>query len=128
MAQSQVKHEPLNTMLALEKLIAETHDDFDVYSSVVVGFDDAKNLVVELERSDSNRPRHNRKNRAVVNAEEALLLAKRLNRRLVELPQALSEEFVDTEYDFLTPDDIQTVFREMLDYILELGGHYVIDR
>lgn len=115
-------------MLALEKLIAETHNDFDVYSSVVVGFDDAKNLVVELERSDSNRPRHNRKNRAVVNAEEALLLAKRLNRRLVELPQALSEEFVDTEYDFLTPDDIQTVFREMLDYILELGGHYVIDR
>ena len=39
-------------MMTLQEVIVESHDDFPIWSSVVVGFDDDKSLVVLLEHDD----------------------------------------------------------------------------
>ena len=39
-------------MMTLQEVIVESHDDFPIWSSVVVGFDDDKSLVVLVEHDD----------------------------------------------------------------------------
>ena len=42
--------------MTLQEGIVEAHDDFPIWSSVVVGFDDDKSLVVLLEHDDYDEP------------------------------------------------------------------------
>ena len=53
-------------MLLLEEIIVESDGDLEIVSTIVVGFDDDKNFVVELETNDYEARRGNQRLWAVV--------------------------------------------------------------
>ena len=73
-------------MMTLQEVIVESHDDFPIWSSVVVGFDDDKSLVVLLEHDDYDEPDYAYKVYATVDKRDAMGMARRLNVSLTDLP------------------------------------------
>lgn len=109
-------------MLLLEELIIDSDGDMEIGSVVVAGFDDDKNLVVELHFSDYVSD-YDRKTWAVVEKEDALEMAKHLEIRLTALPAEIGKRFGDSS-DTAVPSEVEGVFKDILDFILECGVHY----
>lgn len=109
-------------MLLLEEIIVESNGDLETVSTVVVGFDDDKNFVVELETNDYESRRGNQRLWAVVEKEDALMLADYLNVKLTALPKVFDEKFGEPGVFVLSY--VEARFKEILDFILDCGIHY----
>lgn len=114
-------------MLALEEVIIESHDDFEIWSSVVVGFDTSKNLVVRLDCIDYKENGSGVRQDAVVGKEDAFALSCRWHTKLTGLPHFIYSRFGDGS-NLSVPSEVEGLFKEILDFILDSGGRYVLDR
>ena len=109
-------------MLLLEEIIIESNGDLEIVSTVVVGFDDDKNFVVELETNDYEVRRGNQRLWAVVKKEDALMLADYLKVKLTALPKTFDKKFGESGAFVLSY--VEARFKEILDFILGCGVHY----
>lgn len=109
-------------MLLLEEIIVESNSDLEIVSTVVVGFDDDKNFVMELETNDYEARRGNQRLWAVVEKEDALMLADYLKVKLTALPKVFDEKFGESGPFVLSY--VEARFKEILDFILDCGIHY----
>lgn len=114
-------------MLALEEWIAQSDDDLEIWASVTVGFDDEKELAVKLECIDYEEEEHNSLVFAFVSFDDAYAMAKRLNVRLTELPQAIRNRCGYSSTTML-PSQVERCFREVLDFIVSCGASYKLCR
>lgn len=109
-------------MLLLEEIIVESDSDLEIVSTVAVGFDDDKNFVVELEMNDYESRRGNQRHWAVVEKEDALMLADYLKVKLTVLPKVFDEKFGESGAFVLSY--VEARFKEILDFLLDCGVHY----
>ena len=110
-------------MLALEEWIAESDDELEIWASVTVGFEDDKKLAVKLEYIDYGEEGHNRILLALVTFEDAYNMSKHLNVRLTELPLAIKER-CGYRSATLRPSQMETCFKEVLDFFVSCGVNY----
>lgn len=103
-------------MLALEHLIICSHEDFNDWSALIVGFNDQKQLVFQLEYINDNNPKLNRINFAYLDKEEAFSLAQKLHVSLINLPESFYKKFGSD--CFCYPSDVEQVFSDILQYIV----------
>ena len=91
-------------MSTLEEItIAMSHEDFDTWSTLTVGFNYTKSLVI------------------------CLTFYEQLNVKLTDLPQTICKHCGDTSYVFV-PSHVEELFKDVLDFILDCGAHYRISR
>ena len=60
---------------------------------------------------------------AIVDEEDGKVMARHLNVSYADLPQALYDEFGDTT-GVLVPSEVEYIFKNVLDYILDCGTKY----
>ena len=126
--------------LFLLSYIFSSDDDGDCLEDIYAGYDDKFNLVILIEHMDSNYPEHNCCAYAIINKDDAFLLAKQLKVGMTDLPAAISKSIGDDYYDLVNPSVNQTqrCFREIIEYLgyekckfklireLGIGGYYCI--
>ena len=110
-----------------EALIAESDNDMEIVSSLSVGFDLFGNLVVEMDYADGSDSRYDYRLDAIVDKDELVLLSRELESFNKSLPLAISDRF-GKGWKLLTPSDIDGVFSDILDFILDCGAHYKLKR
>lgn len=109
-------------MFALEKIIIESDEDLAIVSTIVAGYDYRKNFVVQYTCRDYDRGGE-KGYTAIVDEEDAKVMARHLKVGSAELPQALYDEFGDCT-GTTTLSGIEYVFKEILDCILDSGVKY----
>ena len=114
-------------MMTLQEVIVESHDDFPIWSSVVVGFDDDKSLVVLLEHDDYDEPDYAYKVYATVDKRDAMGMARRLNVSLTDLPAVIFKRYGEASNVFV-PSEVEATFKDILDVILDCGVRYRLKR
>lgn len=119
---------PGTDILVLEEFIASSDDDMEIHASVAAGFDTRKNLVVRLKYTDYDFRKNSYTQSAVIDEEEAWQLSKTLGTRLTNIPKLLSEKFGDQTSTQSLPSDVEDIFKDILDFIIDSGGHYKIKK
>ncbi len=113
-------------MLTDYLLIVSSHEDLDVWSTIEVGIDDFKCMDMHLEFVDSSDQKHH--THATLDRENTAALAKKLKTDVAHLPDAIDEEFGNLGNSMLLPSQVEAIFQEMLEYILDHGLHYRLKR
>lgn len=122
----QAINENARFMLLLEELIIDSDGDMQFGRGIVAGFDDEKNFAVVLDYTDYETG-YNRKTWAVVEKEDALVMADYLKVRLTLLPQEIRERFGDSS-DIAVPSEVEALFKDILDFILSCGVRYQLKK
>lgn len=76
-------------MLALEEVIIESNDDLEIWSSIVVGFDVAKSLVIRWDYIDYDEHEYDFRQDAVIYKDDAFKISCFLHTKLTDLPNFL---------------------------------------
>ncbi len=114
-------------MLTLEEVIIESDDDLAIWSSIVVGFDISKNLVIRLEHIDYEAHENDYTLAAAIEKDDAFRMACFLHVKLTYLPRFLFEKF-GTNFPLSVPSEVERLFKSMLDFVLDCGEHYKLKR
>lgn len=112
-------------MVDLDRVLIVSHEDFEPYASVLVEFDNDKNFNICLEYSYSHNPSLDTKTVACVNKDNAYLLSKKLKINMLELPAYFAKKFDDDSF-FNEVADVENVFAEVIDFLLDMGIPYRI--
>ena len=114
-------------MLTFEEVIVESNDDLEIWSSIVVGFDIFGNFVIRLDHIDYAEHEHDSRLEAIINKSNARQISDFLHVKLTNLPSLISEKFGETS-NLYVPSEVENLFGEILDFILDNGGHYELKR
>lgn len=106
--------------LALQHVIVESDDDLEIWASIVIGFDEDRNLVVRMKYVDYDFPEHNCLRDAVVAPDEAYRLAKQFRLPLVDLPRRLAELFGE-DSGLQGPVFVGKLFSRIVGYFNDCG-------
>lgn len=112
-------------MMALERSIIETHDDYSVWRGINAGFDDDRNFVVEMEYVNYDEREPGCRTLAIVEGRDAYRLAHRNGVKLVELPELIENKFGESTGAAL-PSYVKEVFGRILDFIAGNGIRYTL--
>ncbi len=107
-------------------LIASTHDDFETWSGIEVGFDNFKNFVVHLEHEHYNQSKDH--TYAIIDNENTAIVASALKTSIQKLPCLLYEKYGYIDDVRATYNDIEATFQEILELFLDCGAHYQLKR
>lgn len=103
---------------ALTEVIVESNDDLEIWSSIVVGFDYDKSLVVELEYINYDDHAEDYVHKAIIDKMAAFLLAQQLRVALTDLPNALQKRFA-VNHNAYVPSQVKALFYEILAFLKE---------
>lgn len=106
-----------------ERLLMETDSDLEIVAMVSAGINERGELVIEYEFEDYEDERRNFKRIAIVDRQEALLMANSLNVQVTDLPDELYEELGEVG-GVGVPSDAEGLFADVLDFILDCGAKY----
>lgn len=101
---------------ALAEVIVESNDDLEIWASIVVGFDDDKSLVIELEYINYDDHTEDYVRKAVVDKMGAFLLAQQLRVALTDLPNALQKRFA-VNHNAYVPSQVKALFHEIVAFL-----------
>lgn len=107
-----------------EKCLALTDADLSVAASVYATIDYQGGLVIEYRLEDDRHPRRNFTKRAIVDSDDAISMARHYSVEVKALPQLLDSR-CGIAYAS-TPSDVEYVFGEALNIILDAGVRYRI--
>ncbi len=110
-------------MLTSEEIIIESDEDFEIVSTISAGYDYRRNFVVHYYCIHYERHRYEVDYKAIVDEDNAKLMAKRLKIDYNDLPRVLYREFGDCT-GTTTLSGIEYVFKEILEFILDCGAKY----
>ena len=111
-------------MVNYSKIIAEADGDLPFGDSVSAEINYRKELVIEYTYTDY-RTEIESKKLATVDREDTAKMAAFLNVPIEQLPQRIWEECGDSS-DICTYSEINGIFKDVLDYILDCGVRYVL--
>lgn len=117
----------VSEILLFERLIAESDSDMEIGSSITAGFNDEKDFVIELDPWDYAKCGYNNRYLAIVDKDDALLLADKLRVKLTALPQVMQDKF-GVFSDIMVPSEIDVIYKEILDFILRYNVKYKLVR
>ncbi len=107
---------------ALLEVLAESDDDLEIWASLVVGFDAAKNFIVRFEYTNYEERARDYDIDLLVEPDEAFRLARLWRVRLVELPRACCERFGRLNpYPQPVPSQVKRLFGALSDALRENG-------
>ncbi len=107
---------------ALLEVLAESDDDPEIWASLVVGFDAAKNCIVRFEYTNYEERARDYDIDLLVEPDEAFRLARLWGVRPVELPRACCERFGRLNpYPQLVPSQVKRLFGALSDALRENG-------
>lgn len=106
------------------KIIAESDGDLPFGSCVSADINFRKELVIEYVTTDY-KTEIEQKKVAVVDNEDSLRMAEYLGVELEALPQSIFDECGDSS-GVCTPSEVQGIFKDVLEYILDCGARYVL--
>ncbi len=121
------------TGLILEENIIHVHEDLDPWGSMGVGFDDKRQLVVEMSYSNLS-DRFDRRveydKRIIISRKGTEKLIDRLNTTLLGLPKEFADEFAyyEEDEDSWNVREVFEIFNEILNYLSCLNIHFRIER
>ena len=96
-------------MSTLEEItIAMSHEDFDTWSTLTVGFNYTKSLVICLTFYDYKNVQHH--TYAIIEKDEAMAMSEHLDVKLTDLPQTICKHCGDTSYVFV-PSHVEELFK-----------------
>ena len=109
--------------------IMNSDEDASIVQELCVGFTNNHKLVVSINHFDYNDPRYNCSTWAVVNADDAYRLSRRLQVSLHKLPMAICEYMSDW-CEIVNPSvsQVQACFKEITECLLDEGCHFRIRR
>ncbi len=108
--------------LALLEVLAESDDDLEIWASLVVGFDAAKNCIVRFEYTHYEERARDYDIDLLVEPDEAFRLARLWRVRPVELPRACCERFGrPNPYPQPIPSQVKRLFGALSDVLRENG-------
>lgn len=110
-----------NTMTTSGMTIIESDEDLEIVSTIDAEYNSKSNLVIEYYCINYEKRRNVIDYTATVENTEKL--AKRLKVNPIDLPQAIYDEFGDST-GVSRLSDIEYVFKEILDFILDCGVKY----
>lgn len=123
------KNLPLPHELIPPVCIFNTHEDFEDYEAVYVGFDSKINLIILCEYSCYSRPEFDCGTYAILSPGEAFRLAKRLKVALSDLPAEIGQAMADwNEIHFAEPSDVRDCFKEITECLIDEGCRFRIAR
>ena len=118
-------------MLTLERIVADSHDDYSTWASVSVGFADDRSFVVEFHFKDYDAAASEDGDfssdyilQASVDYEAAAALSSRLGVRLTKLPDAVCDLFSDGKLDSGTAGHVRSIYGDILGFIEGKGFRY----
>ena len=122
---SNCRYEFANVMdLVLQECIYADHDDYETRNEVVVGFNDARELVV-LWRVEYYDDQHKRriatKSRASLSRDEAFRLSKHLQISVSQIPLHLVSLFSVSLDGYLTSYQVRQLYEEVIRYLSSFG-------
>lgn len=103
-------------MLTLEELLIETDPDLTLAATMVIGFDDNGDLVLEYTITDCNAPLETRIKYVSVNKEDAYILAKKVKVALTKLPNYIYRRYGKRPLCETDPSEARALFGEILDF------------
>lgn len=103
-------------MLTLSRLIIDTHDDYDPWADIVVGFTDDREFVIRFEYKDYDDRSRDYLLSAYIDFDNAIRLSRQLRISLLELPDCIEKEF-GGPLDRCTAGEVKDTFDEILDFI-----------
>lgn len=106
------------------KIIAESDGDLPFGDCVSAEINYKKELVIEYVTTNHKTEIESKK-LAIVDAEDTEKMAAYLNVAIEQLPQQIWEECGEVS-DICTPSQINGIFKDVLDYILDCGVRYVL--
>ncbi len=116
-----------DSLICLNRLF-NSHDDYSTVEALYAGFDDEFNLVILCEHTTYDNPVSNFATIAVVDKDEAFILAQKHKVALKELPYTIG--IYDDWFDIScpTPNDVRDCFKEVTDDLIAEGCHFKIKR
>lgn len=108
-------------MSNIEKTLIITDADMPVEAAVYAMINDFREFVIEF-RLDDDRHRSNSSRHAVVDKDDAILMARHLNIKVEELPNKVYE-VCGVSYAS-TVSHAESVFQEALEFILDCGARF----
>lgn len=110
-------------MLTSEKIIVESDSDIEIVATIVAGFDYLNNFVVQYNFEDYREGGKDYTHSAIVDEEDAKVMARHLKVSYADLPQALYNEFGDTT-GLSVPSEVESVYKDILNFLLDCGAKY----
>ncbi len=109
-------------MLAFGETLIYTHDDFNPWADVEVGFDDDANFIVLLDYTDYEEPSESYKKRLVLSRDEAFYLADKLGTTLTRLPKWFVREWGQENNTLYTASESVALFHDIKKYLSAITG------
>ncbi len=118
----------MSESLLFEEPIIYMHADLDPYAAMSVGFNNNRQLVIELryDRQNDYHP-YSYTKRIIVDGIGADRLIKKLHTCLTQLPKAFAKEFGINGESWST-SEVFDIYNEILNYLSCLNIHYQIDK
>ncbi|MCE9191231.1 hypothetical protein K0G46_06830 [Phocaeicola vulgatus] len=110
-------------MFTLEELLIETDPDLSRVATIIIGFDDNGNLVLEYDLDDDNPSESYVKN-VVIDKQDAYTLAKNENVSLIHYPAYIAKKYSVQPFCQSVPSEAIALFEELLDYLASSGVKY----
>jgi hypothetical protein len=106
--------------------LAEIHVDFDFVYSVSIAYNLRHQLIVELEYYLLETPQDVTRTIAIVSADDAFLLSRRLRIGMKDIPSHIADIFKYQEY--FDNWKVTKRFQDVLRFLLRNGAHYRLIR
>lgn len=110
-------------MITSGMTIIESDEDLEIVSTIAAEYNSKNNLVIEYYCINYEKKRKRIDYTATVDKANTEKLAKHLNINPINLPQVIYDEFGDST-GASRLSDIEFVFKEILDFILDCGVKY----
>ena len=109
-------------MSNIEKTLIITDADMPLQAAVYALINDYKELVIEFRLDDDRHSSNSFARHAVVDKDDAILMARHLNIKVEELPNKVYE-VCGVSYAS-TVSHAESVFQEVLEFILDCGARF----
>ena len=114
-------------MVRSGSIIVESDNDLEIVGTIVSGFDYLNNLVVEYGFEDYRSGGKDYSYYAIIDEDDAKVMAKHLKVPLSSLPKVLYDEFGSFS-DILVPSEVEGIFSDILNFVLDCGAKYKLKR
>ena len=111
-------------MIDYSELIAESDEDLEKISAALsVGGGDDGMFGVQYEFKDDDDDWNNDCVQALVDRDDAIVLARNVGVTVSNLPKAFCDKF-DPNSSVLVPSEVEAIFKEILEFICDSGAKY----
>lgn len=115
-------------MIRSGSIIVESDNDLEIVGTIVSGFDYLNNLIVEYRFEDYRSSGKDYNYSAIIDEDDAKVIARHIKVSLSSLPQVLYDKFGCSFSEILVPSEVEGIFSDILNFVLDCGAKYKLKR